>query len=252
MTTRFFVRPAQIVGQTATLDADDAHHLRVVLKAQAGDAMSVLDGTGREWAGRLVELGKARATVTLGEPFFPPTESPVSITIAQALPKMNEKMEQVLQRGTEAGAAAFWAFASARSLPHLTGERHEKRLARWGMIVKTAAEQAHRARLPSVAAEGDFAAVLARAGEFHCALLLHPDAPHSLRSALPMRPPGGAGTVLAVVGPESGFTDAEVHDAVRAGLTVVSLGPRILRTETAAIVLLAQLLFAWDARVGEG
>lgn len=240
--TRFFVTPAQIAGRTATLDEGDAYHLRVVLKAAPGDPVSVLDGTGRAWHGKLDTLGKTRATVTMGEMFTPQTEPSVSVTVAQALPKMADKMETVLQHGTEIGAVALWAFQSARSLTHLTGERHEKRLGRWAAIVKTAAEQAGRARLPHVRADGDLDAVLAAASGYDVTLLAHPDAPVSLKDVL--QTTIEAHMFLLIVGPESGFTGQEVGKAQKAGAQVVSLGPRTLRTETAAFVVLSQILFA--------
>jgi len=145
---RFFVRPDQMTSGVVTLEADDVYHLRTVLKAQPGQEIAVLDGSGREWPATVTEIGKTRATAQLRSPILPPTEPQTLITIAQALPRVTEKMEQVLQRGTEVGATDFWAYESARSLTHLTGERHDKRRGRWAAIVKTAAEQAHRARLP--------------------------------------------------------------------------------------------------------
>ena len=176
----------------------------------------------------------------------------------------------------------FWAFASERSLTHLIGERHTKRLTRWGSIVKTAAEQAHRAILPTVRAEGGLADVLAAAGDCDLTLFAHtePRLP-TLRDVLsgslggPLAPnnggtgeegqPGGeegqphraaptsgspllgrGGRILLLIGPESGFTDAEAKQARAAGARAVSLGPRILRTETAAMVMAAQIVFAWE------
>ena len=171
--------------------------------------------------------------------------------LTKALPKMAEKMEQVLQRGTEIGAAHFRAFESERSQTHLAGERQAKRLARWGSIVKTAAEQAHRARLPSVRAGGGLSDVLASVNDYDLALFAHPDGHLPTLRELTSGAPGiGAGArrerLLVIVGPESGFTDAEVAQARTAGARAVSLGPRILRTETAALVMTAQLLFALE------
>ncbi len=241
--TRFFVQPDQIQNGAATLEEADAYHLRVVLKAALGEPVAILDGTGREFPGHLEQLGKTRATVKLAEPFLPNTEPRTQITVAQALPKMTEKMEHVLQHGTEIGASAFWAFSSERSLTHLTGERHAKRLSRWGSIVKTAAEQAHRARLPALRAEGSLADVTVGAKDYDLALLAHPEAAFSLGEALSASAPV---SILVIVGPESGFTASEVAAAERAGAQTVSLGPRILRTETAALALTSQLLFALE------
>ncbi len=244
--TRFFVRPDQIRDDTVVLDADDAHHLRTVLHAQPGHKISVLDGSGREWQGALTELGKVRAEARLGEPKMPQTEPPVAVTVAQALPKMADKMEQVLQRGTEIGASAFWAFGSERSLEHLTGERQAKRLVRWNAIVKTAAEQSHRAILPALRVDGGLADVLAAAGNSGLALLAHEgEQATTLRQALEAAP-RPAGTLLVIVGPEGGFSDGEIKAARRAGVQTVSLGPRVLRTETAALVLVSQILYAWE------
>ncbi len=144
-----------------------------------------------------------------------------------------------MQRGTEIGACGFWAFASRAQPDHLTGERQEKRLARWGAIVKTAAEQSHRAILPSLHVEGSFADVLAQPLDFDLALLAVSQASRTIpcRSAFWQLSPRAPGRILVVIGPESGLTTREVQAARKAGAQVVSLGPRILRTETAAMVM---------------
>ncbi len=241
--TRFFVRPDQIVGEFVYLDGEDAHHLRVVLHAQPGTKIAVLDGSGKEWPAALTELGKTKAAAQLREPFEPKTEPNVHITVAQALPKVGEKMEQVLQRGTEIGASGFWAYSSERSLTHLTGDRQEKRQVRWGAIVKTAAEQAHRAILPSLAISGDLRDVLATASEYDAAFVAYEgETEMVLKKALTAQSETPK-RILVIIGPEGGFSDTEIKAARKAGVQTVSLGPRILRTETAALVAAAQVLF---------
>ena len=243
--TRFFVRPEQIVQDFVLLDADDAHHLRTVLHAQAGDRLAVLDGSGREWPATLTELGKTKAVAQLGEPTVLRTEPAVKITVAQALPKMAEKMEQVLQRGTEIGASCFWAFESERSLTHLIGERQEKRRTRWEAILKTAAEQAHRAVLPALQISANFADIWREAGTFDLALLADTGANvPPLKTVLCNK--SAPETILVIVGPESGLTARETQAAHQAGVKSVSLGPRTLRTETAALVLVSQILYALE------
>jgi 16S rRNA (uracil1498-N3)-methyltransferase len=244
--TRFFVRPEQIAGGLVNLEADDAHHLRVVLHAQPGQPIAVLDNSGREWPATLLELGKTKAVARLGEPVWPQTEPPVKITVAQALPKVAEKMEQVLQRGTEIGASGFWAFASERSLTHLTGERHEKRRGRWEAIIKTAAEQSHRAVLPTLRVDGGLGDVLAAAGGFDLMLLAYEGERETTLVKALAALPDPPNRLLVIIGPEAGLTDAEVKAARKAGIQAVSLGPRILRTETAALVMVSQILFALE------
>lgn len=241
--TRFFVRPDQIAGSVATLDEPDAYHLRVVLKSAIGEKVTILDGTGREFPGRLAEIGKTRATVQIAEPAMANTEPHTAITVAQALPKMAEKMEQVLQHGTEIGATGFWAYASERSLTHLSGERHSKRTSRWQSIIKTAAEQSHRAKLPTLQVDGTLADILSSIPLFDLTLVAHTESAIPLRDALGVSQPKN---VLVIIGPESGFAAREVADAGRSGAKIVSLGPRILRTETAALTMVSQLLYALE------
>ncbi len=241
--TRFFVRPDQIVGEFVYLDGDDAHHLRVVLHAQPGTKIAVLDGSGKEWPAALTELGKTKAAAQLREPFAPNTEPNVHITVAQALPKVGEKMEQVLQRGTEIGASEFWVYSSERSLTHLTGDRQDKRLVRWGAIVKTAAEQAHRAILPALTISGDLRDVLASASQYDQAFLAYEGETETLLKSALQEMNETPARVLVIVGPEGGFSDTEIKAARKAGVQTISLGARILRTETAALVMASQILF---------
>jgi 16S rRNA (uracil1498-N3)-methyltransferase len=241
--TRFFVAPEQITEGLAHLGPDDVYHLRVVLQAKTGERVAVLDGNGQEWPGTLETLGKTQAAVRLGAPFSPATEPITQITVAQALPKMADKTEQVLQRGTEIGVTGFWTCQSARSQTHLSGERQEKRRLRWQSIIKTAAEQSHRACLPSLRMEGNFRDVCRAAPDYDLTLLAHPDESlPSLRTALAARPR----RILLLIGPESGFSPAEVAEALASGAQAISLGPRILRTETAALAMAAQILYALE------
>lgn len=244
--TRFFVRPEQISGNLVTLDGSDTHHLRAVLKAQAGDKIAVLDGSGQEWPAVLMEVGKTKSLAQMREPVMLHTEPVTKITVAQALPRVGDKSEQVWQRGTEVGVSHFWAFESARSLTHLTGERHVKRLGRWAEIIKTAAEQAHRAILPTLRADGFFSDVLAAAPEYDLTLLAHAEGTNTFLPEALTNLPTPPKSVLIVIGPESGFGFDEVKAAQAAGVSGVSLGPRTLRTETAALVMAAQILYALE------
>lgn len=244
--TRFFVRPEQVVGEFVYLDSDDAHHLRVVLHAQPGTKISVLDGSGKEWPAALTELGKTKATAQLREPFVPQTEPKARLTVAQALPKVGDKMEQVLQRCTEIGAAGFLCYSSERSLTHLTGERQEKRLVRWSAIVRTAAEQAHRAVLPTLRIAGDLRDLLAAVSGYDCALLAYEGEADNLLKPVLAAQETMPERVLIIIGPEGGFSDSEIKAARKAGVQTVSLGPRTLRTETAALVMAAQILFSLE------
>ncbi len=237
--TRFFVEPGCIRHGQVVFGSDDSHHIAVVLKMRSGDPCVVLDDTGAAYECVLDAVAKNRTTAYVTAQAAPLTEPPVHITVAQALPKMLDKLEWVLQHGTEAGASAFLVFSSARA--RAEAGRFDRKLPRWNEIVKTAAEQSERARRPSVAGIITLNDVLKSAADYDLALLAYErETTRPLRAALT----GSPKRVLVIVGPEGGFTDEEVSAAEAAGVATVSLGPRILRTETAALVMTAQILFA--------
>src|SRR5450432_3275081 len=135
--TRFFVLPQQIDNGVVTLDSDDAQHLSRVLRANPGDKIDVLDGTGNAYHCVLTRAAKSNAIARIESVEKVNTEPTIRVVIAQALPKTSEKLEWVLQHGVEVGASEFLMFRSRRSEAGKLAEREE----RWARIVKTAAEQ---------------------------------------------------------------------------------------------------------------
>lgn len=243
---RFFVPASAVSGIEVTLPPDDAHHARNVLRLHTGEAVTVCVGDGLVHRVVLTELAPGRVGGYVDETTPSRAEPRTRITIGQALPKNEDKVEQVLQHGTEAGAAAFYLFLSARSVARPDEARLKKRLERWRGIVKSAAQQSGRAVLPTVAWGGTPPVLGQGAGTFDAALLLHESATTTLAHALkPL--PASASRLLVLVGPEGGFAEAEAAEAETRGATLTSLGPRILRTETAALVALSQILFAREA-----
>lgn len=247
-TPRFFVPPAAVVGDTVTLPPDAAHHAAAVLRLRPGEPVRIHVGDGSALDCTLSEVTSKIATAQVNRCTALDTEPRLRITVAQALPKNADKLEQVLQHGTEIGAAAFVVFPSARSVARLEPEKLEKRLIRWRGIIRGAAEQSGRGMLPDVS----WCASLPEATgvcESPCAaLLLHEGATTRLAQALE-DVPASVTQILVVVGPEGGFTENEVAGFTARGSKAISLGPRILRTETAALVALAQILFAREASV---
>ena len=246
-TPRFFVPPAAIADGTITLPSDAAHHATRVLRLRVGEMLTIHDGLDNVYHATLATADGKAVTATVESVERSLAESTLRITVAQALPKTPDKIEQVLQHGTEIGAAAFAFWAAQRSVARLSdGEKIDKRLARWRGVVQGAAEQSGRGILPTVDWWDGGADVLAtrHLPDFDATFILHESATISLRSALADRLPASATRLLLVVGPEGGLTDAEVARFVGAGAVVVSLGPRVLRTETAALAGVAQVLFA--------
>jgi 16S rRNA (uracil1498-N3)-methyltransferase len=242
-TPRFFVPPDAIADGIVTLPTEAAHHARNVLRLRPGERLWIHDGQGTihdaillEGGGKIVQAQISSSAAAISEP-------DLRVTVAQALPKTAEKIEQVLQHGTEVGATGFVVFAAARSVARLDGtDKLEKRLNRWRGIVQGAAEQSGRGVLPTVQYLPTPADVARTFAEYDAVLLLHESATVSLRVALSALPAPLLRLVI-LVGPEGGFTEQEVERFHTAHALPVSLGPRILRTETAALVALAQLLF---------
>ena len=247
-TPRFFVPPDAIVGDRVTLPPDAAHHATRVLRLQVGEALTIHDGLGNIYRATLA-AADGKSVVARVESIEPSDAEPtLRITVAQSLPKTSDKIEQVLQHGTEIGAAGFAFWTAQRSVARLAdGEKIDKRLARWQGIVQSAAEQSGRGVLPTVAWWGIGADALAgHLPDFDAAFVLHESATQSLRAVIDAHLPATATSLLLVVGPEGGLTDGEVSRLSGAGAAVVSLGPRVLRTETAALAGVAQVLFARD------
>ena len=244
-TPRFFVPPGAILGDTITLPPDAAHHARNVLRLREGDGLIAHDGAGVAYHATVAGAVGSKNTpllahITRRETLH--TEPTTRITVAQALPKTGEKIEQVLQHGTEIGAAGFVFWTGFRSVARLAdGEKVDKRLIRWRGIVQSAAEQSGRGVLPGVDWQ-PFAPDIARlVPNYDAAFILHESAITPLRDALAALP-AGSNHLLVIVGPEGGLTDSEVETLAASGATPVTLGPRVLRTETAALVALTQML----------
>lgn len=227
---RLFVPPAAFPNITGA----DAHYVRNVLRLQAGDRLELLDGTGQVHEAEIVSLTKELVTVKVVRSSPSDREPVVKVTLAQALPK-GSKMDFVVEKSVELGVN--------RIIPVLT-ERTIGRSAkteRWRKLAKEAAEQAGRAIIPEVSESTNFASVLKLKERFDLALLpWELEKNISLRSALQASKPS---SIIVLIGPEGGFSQAEVEQARAMGWQTVTLGKRILRTETAGLAVLANIMY---------
>lgn len=227
---RVHLPPDRIAGDRAELSDEARHYLRDVLRLAPGAVVEVFDGAGRAFDGRIEDgflalaLGTARSARPAG----------AALLLLVALAK-GEKMDLVVQKATELGAARIAPFAAERSVVRLEPERGEERARRWRRIAEEAARQCGRSDVPEVRAPATLEGALAALPEGARAVILEPGgAPLS-------SVPAGAPAYAAIVGPEGGLTPAEVERCRRAGAQPVSVGPRVLRAETAAIVAVAYL-----------
>ncbi len=238
---RFYCPQPLPAGAIVDLPETVAHHLHVV-RQQPGDEVVLFNGEGGQVRARLVEIGKRRASaeVVALEPVE--AELPYSVTLAQGLPEGSSKMDWIVEKAVELGVAAIQPLAAARSVVKLSGERAEKRQAHWEGVVVAASEQSGRNRLAALMPLQDFNRYIAQPAEGP-RILLSPRATQSLagwaRSTSPQ-------AVTLLIGPEGGFSAAEEDAAIAAGALALSMGPRVLRTETAGLAALATLNACWD------
>ncbi|MCD1261596.1 16S rRNA (uracil(1498)-N(3))-methyltransferase [Paenibacillus athensensis] len=244
---RYFVAPEQLRADTVVLEGDDAHHLQRVMRAEIGDQFICSNGLDREVQARITALEKGVVTAQIVKELAMNAESAVQVWVAQSLPK-GDKMELVIQKGTEIGAARFLPFLSERTVVQYDARKEARRAERWQKIAKEAAEQAHRNCVPKVEAVLTWNELLKLAGEVDAAWICYEKEDGSqlrpaLRKALAAGKLEPGRRVLLAVGPEGGFTPQEIAAAEAAGFESVSLGARILRTETAAMVGLTCLFY---------
>ena len=236
---RFFVSPDARHGARIRFDDAQAQQMRRVLRLRPGDRVVALDGAGRQYEVELDEVGATAAGRVLAEAAA--AGEPVArLTLYQSL-LQRDKFEWVLQKGTEIGVAVFAPVITRRSLVR-DAELGPERLARWRRIIQEAAEQSGRGALPALRPPLPFAAAAAEAAGYGRALIAwEGEARRTLGEAL-AAPPEPL-TVALYVGPEGGFDPVEVEAATGHGALPVTFGPRILRTETAALVGAALVLY---------
>ncbi|SAL38998.1 16S rRNA (uracil(1498)-N(3))-methyltransferase [Caballeronia concitans] len=240
---RFYVEGPLAAGHTLSLPDDVVRHVQV-LRLSTGDAITLFDGTGGEYHGELVDIAKRTALVRIDTHSGREAEPPYRVTLAQGVAG-GDKMDWLIEKTVELGVAGIAPLTAERGVVRLAGERALRRQAHWQALVRAACEQCGRNRVPEVAPPRDLSAWLAdlpAASDGDLRLLLSPRAEVTF-DALPVEPPRGH--VTLVIGPEAGFSPKEERDIVDAGFSSLGLGPRVLRTETAGIAVLAALAARW-------
>lgn len=233
--SRFFIDAPLSLGQHELPEAQ-AHYIGRVLRLAAGDAVQLFDGSGQEFRGELLEVGKKRVQVELREAFVGLAESPLRVHLGQGLSR-GERMDWAIQKATELGAVEITPLVSERCEVRLKDERADKRLAHWRQVAISACEQCGRSVLPVIHAPVALAD-WQRQVEADLKLVLHP-------VAAPLASHARPGTLAFLIGPEGGLSDAEVESAKAAGFHAARLGPRVLRTETAPVVALSVAQQLW-------
>ncbi|MDF2395461.1 16S rRNA (uracil(1498)-N(3))-methyltransferase [Pseudomonas protegens] len=233
--SRFFIDAPLSLGEHELPEAQ-AHYIGRVLRMAEGAALQVFDGSGTEFRGTLVEVGKKRVRVQLDESFAGQDESPLQIHLGQGLSR-GERMDWAIQKATELGVSEITPIFSERCEVRLKDERADKRLLHWRQVAISACEQCGRSRVPLIHPPVLLADWIKQT-QADLKLVLHPVAQPLESHAKPQ-------TLAFLIGPEGGLSDAEVEQAHSAGFLPARLGPRVLRTETAPVVALAVAQQLW-------
>jgi len=238
---RFYCDLPLTVGRLIELPAETARHAVGALRLRAGEAVILFNGDGAEYHGTLEHLGKG-AAVRLSSRAEPQRESNLHVTLAQGI-SSGERMDLTLQKSVELGVAAIQPLLMRRTVVKLSGDKAERRRQHWQGVVIAACEQCGRNLIPAVAGIQEFMPWLQQTRNQADATqryLLDPEAETSLRDL-----PAPNGRILLLAGPEGGFDPVERQAAVAAGCQRIRLGPRVLRTETAALAALAAMQAIW-------
>ena len=240
MKTRLFVSGQLINGAELLIEGDRARYLGRVLRLRVGDEITVFNGEGPEWAATIGGMTRNTATLHVGESDEVGTESPLKIHLVQGISR-GERMDFVVQKATELGVKRITPVLTEYGVVKLDQARGEKRRDHWAGVAASACEQSGRTRLPLIDAPMTLKEWFGnKPAEVDAELVLMPGATSSLAA---INTP--TTKVCLLIGPEGGFSKIEYEDAAIAGFSAVSLGPRVLRTETAAVAALSVLQSRW-------
>jgi len=242
--TRVYVDAPVAAGKRVVVEGSAANHIARVLRLRSGDSLTVFDGSGGEFGARIEEFRKEAVVVAVEEHRPLDRESPLPLTLVQGISR-GERMDWIIQKATELGASRIVPVFTKRSVVRLDEKQAERKLQHWRAIAVAACEQCGRNRIPDLAAPVDFFDMLAGDSSGRPDSTGHTGSAGSTR--LLLSPTGdlriddlqdvGKG-ITVLIGPEGGLEDVEQEAAIAAGFKAVRLGPRVLRTETAAIAAL--------------
>ena len=239
---RFFVNSKDIFDDNINITGEDYNHIKKVLRLKCGEIVTLSDGIGNEYVAEIEEFGEGFVHTKVIESYKNTTEPPVKVTLYQGLPK-SDKMDFIIQKSVELGISRIVPVLTERTVVRLDSEKDAlKKSERWNRISQEASKQCNRGIIPKIEIPISFKEAIKQTKDNVLALIPYEkESANSLKQILKR---GGNITEISVfIGPEGGFTEQEIEEAVNMGLNSVTLGPRILRTETAGITVLSILMY---------
>jgi len=238
----FFVSPENITDKTVTITGNDVNHIKNVLRMKNGEKFVANDGNGGSYCCSITEVYDDRIVASIDDGQLANTELPVNLILFQGLPKA-DKMELIIQKGVELGVSKIVPVEMSRCVVKLDDKKKKSKIARWQAISESAAKQSGRMVIPEICDVMSYKNALEFAKSFDVILVPYEcaDSMAKLRDRLSEIKPNM--TVGIFIGPEGGYEEKEIEQAVEVGGEIVSLGKRILRTETASIAALSICMF---------
>lgn len=240
---RFMVTPEYIQNGIISLTGEDLKHLRQVLRLESGDIIRVFDGNGNEYEAELLTVEKNIAKAKVLFSFRSETEPKTRVTLFQGLPK-GEKMDLIIQKAVELGVYKIVPVITQRSIVQLDKKDREKKAERWSKIAREATKQCRRATVPEITPPINFDEAINHHDKYEASLLLYENEEKKcLKELLKCYTISNISNIALYIGSEGGFSEQEVERCIALGYNVAGLGKRILRAETAAISVLAIIMY---------
>ena len=237
---RFFVEPSQIGEKEIVITGPDVNHIRNVLRMRAGEELLAADGRGSEYRCIVRELQDSEIRAEICWKLSGSAELPSRITLFQGLPK-SDKMDLIIQKCVELGVFRIVPVTTKRTVVKLDAKKEESRRKRWTAVSESAAKQSGRGIIPEISGVQSFREAVEEAGELDVCLIPYEKAEDMARTREILSGIPAGASIGVFIGPEGGFEEEEVREAMEAGARPITLGRRILRTETAGMAVLAML-----------
>jgi len=242
---RFFVKPDQIQNEWVIITGNDVNHMKNVLRMSPGDTLSVSDGAGTDYFCIIEAMDKDEVRLHIENSWESYKELKSRLYLFQGLPK-GDKLELIIQKAVELGVYEIIPMITRRTIVKLDDSKLTKKLNRWQNIAESAAKQSGRGIIPKIKKPMDFTEALSYSHSLECNLIPYERAEGVEASRKLIKSAANKGCIGIFIGPEGGFDAAEIELAIKAGIEPMTLGRRILRTETAGLAVLSVLMFQLD------
>ena len=242
----FFVSPEQIDNEYVYITGSDVNHIKNVLRMKVSEELLISDGQGKDYVCQVDSMDEDNIKARIVDDQYEGTELPCKLYLFQGLPKA-DKMEMIIQKAVELGAYSIIPVATKRCVVKLDDKKQDSKIKRWQAISESAAKQSRRGIIPEVGRVMTFKEAIKMASDMDLALIPYENFKDMVETGKAMSNVTGAKNIAIFIGPEGGFEECEIDYAFENGVKPISLGKRILRTETAGLAILSVLMFQLES-----